>query len=124
MPEDDLEPVEEDAWIVRFGIMALNDVRRSLQDANDDPDLNQWELSFSGDRGLEPEEIAELAQRPNPKMRLSTSKRLYDAGFSPFMDEPPEAHIGLRWEEKPPDEELKRLIDLFDEAIENPHPYR
>ena len=118
------EELRDEELVVRFGVMAFNDIQRSLQDAMDDPDVKRWELSFFGDKGLDEEGIAEVADRPNPRMRVSTVKRLRGAGFEPYLDEPPEAHIGLRWEEKPADQTLDRLIGLFDEPTPNPHPFR
>ncbi len=48
--------------------------------------------------------------------------RLLDAGFEIGRQEPPECHLGLTWEVKPSENDLKRLIELFDEPVPNPHP--
>ena len=114
--------LSDDALIVRFGVMALRDVKLSLEDAKDDPDVDQYELSFFGGDGLDPEEISRLGNAPNPRMRISTIGRLREAGFDPYPDPPPEGHIGLRFAQMPSDEELNSLISLFDEPVENPHP--
>ena len=71
----------------------------------DDPEVERYELSFFGGNDMTEEEIARIAQRPNPRMRVSSFGRLRSQGFEPYRDEPPEAHLGLNFDEWPSDED-------------------
>lgn len=113
-------PLKDGCYVVRFGIMALNDVKRSIESSIV---LGEGaRLSFFGENGASPAEIADIGGAPNGQMRVCRIGVLFGGGFEIERDEPPPGHLAVKWEETPSDEELKRLIGLFDEPIENPHP--
>jgi hypothetical protein len=79
-------------------------------------------LSFFGDNGLTVEEIAALAREErlrNQQIRVSTIGRLRGLSLDPFRsgDYP---HLTIKWEVMPSDDELERLVGLFDAPIPNP----
>jgi hypothetical protein len=80
-------------------------------------------LSFFGENGLTEDEIAKEANAPNGWMRVSTIGAMRKAGFSPWRVGA-NFHLTLRFPRRPSDRQLERLINLFDDPIENPHPLR
>ena len=78
-------------------------------------------LSFWGENGLSEEEIVKrFIRSPWGWVRVSTVGRLKEAGF-PLRRTPPRGHLQLRFTESPTDETLEKLVEMFDEPIENPH---
>jgi hypothetical protein len=80
-------------------------------------------LSFFGDNDLSEEEVARRAKIRNGKIRTSTVGKIEAAGFSLNRrgDFP---HLSMRFEERPSDDVLRRLVEQFDGPKPNPHPKR
>lgn len=78
-------------------------------------------LSVYGANGYSTEETCKWVPFPNAWCRVVTVGLLRENGYDPFSEGKP-PHVVIKWPRMPDDEELKRLISLFDEPQENPHP--
>jgi hypothetical protein len=114
------EPLADEAWVVRGGIMRLVTLRVAIDLCLERHGF--YGLSFFGDNGLSVTEIVQLAddRLPQPLIRISNMERIREAGFEPYRSlEYP--HLTVRFEMNPSDEELERLTERFDEPVPNPH---
>lgn len=116
------EPLEElldDTFVIRFGVMRIDDLREAI--ARCHRALGFHGLSFYGENRLTPEEIAAFSKKPHRLMRKTRVAKLRRAGFSvERLGRFP--HLTLKFPKEPTDQELERLIELFDEPERNPHP--
>lgn len=123
MPERSRPEVREglldEAFAIRFGVMRDNDLRDAIGRCR--RALGFYGLSFYGENRLTPEEIAAVAKKPHRKMRKTRVGKLRKAGFVPER-RGRFPHLVLMFPEEPPDEELEKLIAVFDEPEANPHP--
>lgn len=78
-------------------------------------------LSFFGENNLTIEVLTATSPAPHNWLRVATYGALKEAGFRLRRDGAGN-HLVLRFEGNPADSELERLIRLFDEPQENPHP--
>lgn len=77
VPKD--EPLAEEALVVRFGVMKIDDLRDAVGRCF--RALGFYGLSFYGENGLSPREIALLARKPHSLMRKTRVGRIRREGF-------------------------------------------
>lgn len=116
---DTQNPLGDDAFVIRFGVMRLDDPRDATSRCYES--LGFYGLSFYGESGLRPDEIALLARKPHRLMRKARVGEIRKGGFE-IERWGRFPHLTLRFEGRPTDDELKRLADLFDDPEANPHP--
>jgi hypothetical protein len=113
------DPLKDDAFVIRGGVMDLLPLRQALMTCL--AYREYYGLSFFGENDLSVEETALSARLPNRQIRVSTVARIRACGHELFRSgDPP--HLTLRFEISPTDAELGRLIGAFDLPIANPHP--
>ena len=113
------EALLDEAFAIRFGVMKVDDLRDAI--AHCHRALGFYGLSFYGENRLTPDEIVAFARKPHRKMRKTCVGKLRKAGF--VLDRRGRfPHLALRFPVEPSDEELEKLIALFDESEPNPHP--
>lgn len=105
--------------MVRFGVMKIDDLRDAVGRCF--RALGFYGLSFYGENGLSPQEIALLARKPHSLMRKTRVSRIRREGFEieRYGRFP---HLTLRFSQEPSNDDLRRLVGVFDEAESNPHP--
>lgn len=112
-------PLGDEALILRYGLMELPHLRDAVERCKIVRKF--YGLSFFGENGLTVEEIALAAPSPHNWVRVAAYGALREAGFRLRRDGAGN-HLVLRFEGNPTDSELRRLVKLFDEPQENPHP--
>jgi len=116
MREDTLE---NEAFVVRFGAMRLEDLQEAI--ARCFTTLGFYGLSFYGENRLTVADIAALAKKPHTQIRKARIGQLRSSGFE-IRRYGRFPHLTLRFNEKPADIDLTRLIGVFDDPESNPHP--
>ena len=112
------EPLNDQAYVIRGGLMRIVTLRVAIDTCM--VRLGFYGLSFFGDNDLAIDEVALHAALPNPRMRVSTVAALRSIGREPLRSgEYP--HLSVRFEVSPSDDELERLVAVFDDAIPNPY---
>lgn len=112
------DPLEDDAVIVRFGLMAVSSLRDSVGRCHATRGL--YALSFFGENRMTVEEIARAAAAPHRWMRTTTHGALAALGHR-LTREGPNNHLMLRFGREPSDADLEALTALFDAPRRNPH---
>lgn len=113
------EGLLDEAFAIRFGLMRVDDLRDAV--ARCHRTLGFYGLSLYGENRLTPEEIAAFAKKPHGMMRKTLAGKLRNAGLV-LERRGRFPHLVLRFAEEPSDEDLERLIAVFDEPEPNPHP--
>lgn len=116
MGEDDLE---NEAFVIRFGVMKLEDLKEAADRCF--ITLGFYGLSFYGENRLSVADIAALAKKPHSQIRKTKVGQLRNIGFD-IRRHGRFPHLTLRFPEKPSDNELETLIGVFDGPESNPHP--
>ena len=114
-----LNPLDDDAWVLRGGLMDLTRLCDSLNEALEEDGYHN--LCFWGENGMSVDEIAHDALIRNGQIRTSTVGALRGLGYEPYRSEP-WPHLEVRFDREPTDEELKALVRVFGEPVENPDP--
>ena len=78
-----------------------------------------YDLSFWGEDGYSHDQVLAMVNLPNPRVRLSSVGALRGLGYEPVRTQP-WPHLEVRFETDPTDEELERLIRVFEAPIPNP----
>jgi hypothetical protein len=112
-------PLRHDALIVRFGLMNVSDIKASIRRCKAMRGFHG--LSFFGENDLTLEEIAETAGAPHRWLRVARYGALTAAGHR-LKRQGPANHLVLVFRGTPSDDELRRLVEVFDAPQENPHP--
>lgn len=112
-------PLEDDAVVVRFGLMAVSNLRDSVDRCH--ATRGFYALSFFGGNRMTVEEITRAAGAPHRWLRTTTHGALAALGHR-LTPEGPDNHLVLRFERDPSDADLEALASLFDAPIRNPHP--
>jgi len=112
-------PLRDDTIVIRFAKGFVKDLARSAETCYRYREY--YGLSFSGENDMTEDEVALQTNHKSGWMRTSTLGKLREAGFS--LERSGRApHLTLMFSGKPSEEELERLMGLFDEPKENPHP--
>jgi hypothetical protein len=113
-----VEPLNDQAYVIRGGLMVIITLRIAIDTCMERQKF--YGLSFFGENGLSVDETARLAGIDNRRMRVSTVGAIRSAGFQPIRSgEYP--HLSVRFEVVPTDDELERLVAVFDDDIPNPY---
>jgi hypothetical protein len=113
------EELPDDAFVVRGGMMTVENLRTNVEAHFDEH--QEYAVSVFSVPGMEIQELALLANRPNRQMRVSTCARIRSLGYEIVRseDEGP-GHADIKLPEEPTDEVLRQIADAFDEAEPNP----
>lgn len=120
------EPLADETLVVRGGLMELDRLRDSLEDAFDQGGF--YNLSFWGEDGFTLEQLIEATNRnpehppglPHPRLRVAPVAALRLRGHEPYRTDP-WPHLAVRFDRLPTDEELRDLVSAF-AAVPNPSP--
>jgi hypothetical protein len=117
------EPFSQAAIVLRFGTKKLADVRRSIR--GEYLDSGRPGLSVACSDELTIAELARRARRPNAKMCVSTIGRIQHALPGLRVEAAPAEgfsdHALILFAEMPDDYQLERLLEAFDDPIDNPY---
>jgi hypothetical protein len=116
------EPLHDEAWVVRGGVMEIHLLVANLREAMEVD--HAFELSFFGENDLTVKDVCKEACLPNAQIRVSTVGALKEAGFDPFRSPPPPQHLTIRFDREPTDTVLETLRGAFEDPLPNPHRRR
>lgn len=116
-----MEPLRDDAIVVRFGRDSLRVEHLRGQASLCHEAQGFYGISFYGDNDLSLDEVSRLAAKPNRELRTSTVGRLRKAGFH-LERRGRFPHLTLRFGANPSDENLRAVEAVFDPPERNPHP--
>lgn len=114
-------PVNDDAVVVRGGVMGTDTLQRNAQEHFASPlTPDEWALSVSSLPGATHDEIvAEATEIVQRKYRVAIAADLFAVGFVVVEDDPP--HALLLLDAEPTDETCELLRTLFIEEFTNPY---
>lgn len=107
----------DDAVVIRGGLMAMADLRRSAQIHFDHE--GRYALSVFCGVDASADAIARAASLPHPKIRQSTVGRIRRAGFDVVRSEGPPGHADLVLPDPPTDDDWRALEAAFDPPRHN-----
>lgn len=115
----DVPNLDDDALVVRGGLMRIPTLRYAVDLCKVRHDF--YGLSFFGENDASLDAITRAAgsRLENGQIRMSTVGRMREVGFEPYRSgEYPHLSVEFQW--NPSDDDLERLVAVFDEPIPNP----
>lgn len=104
------KPLSSDAILIRF---SQSDPKHVMSQIDKCKRLKGfWGLSLFGENGYSAEKTCEIVRFPSNWMRIVTAGTLREAGFRPRR-QGKTPHVVLKWAERPTEDEIRRLLDLF-----------
>jgi hypothetical protein len=113
--------LRDETPVVRFGLMRIPDLQAAS--ARCLVARGHYGLSFFGENGLAPDEVALEARLPHRWLFTSTCGAVRSLGYT-LRREGVRNHLVLRFFSEPSVSELAALARVFDGPIPNPHPFR
>lgn len=114
----------DEAFVIRGGVMHLDDLRTNVDNHYDmvleAEDREEWALSVNSIPGLRIRDLALKAQRPNPKMCVSTVGRVRALGHEVRPDWEENGHSNIVFGSEPTDADLERVKAVFRGPCPNP----
>jgi hypothetical protein len=120
----DPEPLPDDAFVVRGGVMDPRDMRTNAEDHHlemEQEGRDEWAISVFSVPGMSADEIALGSPILNKKIRVTTVGAIRELGYdvTPSPQEHP-LHADLRFMGEPTDDDFEALRRIFEP--ERPHP--
>lgn len=114
----------DSAFVIRGGKMYLEDLRTNVKNHYDRvlelESREEWALSVNSVPGLNIRELAAKAQRPNPKMCVSTVGRIRALDHEVRPDWKENGHSNIVFGSEPSEEDLERVRAVFHGPCPNP----
>jgi hypothetical protein len=122
--EQAAEALPDGAFVIRGGVMNLEDLRTNVDNHYDMvlefAEREEWALSVNSIPGLKITEVAVKAQRPNPKMYVSTVGRIRALGYEVRPDWKENGHSNIVFESEPSNQDLEGVKAVFRGPCPNP----